>query len=171
MGGILLPLGALVGGYVGYTHFGELARPFRVMGACVGISLGALAAYFAWMGFATRRFFAQGAKPGNPFSFVESVLALEIVVVCEGAEAENQAAALGGKREFFGRRWRIACRERKTLAKALAGLRAAGFYFADQPHGWPPAAVFDQLREEGLVEGRVKRVTWRGPDEPVLSEE
>lgn len=49
------------------------------------------------------------------------------------------------------------------LAVALKALQRAGFLFADEPTGWPPAAVFQQLRDEALITGAVRTVSWAGP--------
>lgn len=40
--------------------------------------------------------------------------------------------------------------------------------FADAPAGWPPAAVFAHLREQGRVHGAIITVTWAAPEMPVL---
>ena len=59
---------------------------------------------------------------------------------------------------------------RAELAAALTALQRAGFLFVDEPAGWPPAAVFQQLRDEALVTGAVRTVSWAGPGKPVFGE-
>lgn len=48
--------------------------------------------------------------------------------------------------------------------------RTAKFFFADELTGWPPAAVFQQLREESLVSGVVLTVSWRSQNAPVFGD-
>ena len=59
---------------------------------------------------------------------------------------------------------------KSELAVALTALQSAGFLFADEPAGWPPAAVFQQLRDESLVNGAIRTVSWTGSGEPVFRE-
>lgn len=56
------------------------------------------------------------------------------------------------------------------LAAALTALQRAGFLFADETAGWPPAAVFQQLRDEAFVNGAVRTVSWVSSGEPVFGE-
>ncbi len=56
------------------------------------------------------------------------------------------------------------------LATTLTALQGAGFLFAGEPAGWPPAAVFQQLRDESLVSGTIRTVSWAGPDQPLFGE-
>lgn len=54
------------------------------------------------------------------------------------------------------------------LAKILVALRDAGFAMAGGPWGWPPAAVFEDLRSKGKVAGDFTQISWRSPEHPVL---
>jgi hypothetical protein len=56
------------------------------------------------------------------------------------------------------------------LAEVLAALQRSEFFFADELAGWPPAAMFQQLREESLVNGVVRTVSWKDPNKPVFGE-
>jgi hypothetical protein len=56
------------------------------------------------------------------------------------------------------------------LAAALSALQHAGFLFVDESAGWPPTAVFQQLRDEDFVNGVVRTVSWVRPSEPVIGE-
>lgn len=103
-------------------------------------------------------------------NYIEAIQGNEVLLVCRDLQAEAGVKALGAKRDFGWGRWAIPYGSRHELAAVLSGLQALGFLFADQPHGWPPAAVFDQLRDEGLMKGKVKRVAWKGPDDPAVSE-
>jgi hypothetical protein len=57
---------------------------------------------------------------------------------------------------------------KQALVTALSQLQQLQLPFADAPSGWPPAAVFAQLREEGLVHGIITAVSWSSPGQPVL---
>lgn len=59
---------------------------------------------------------------------------------------------------------------KQNLAEVLTALQRAKFFFSDEPAGWPPAAVFQQLREESLVSGKVLTVSWKRQDEPIFGE-
>ena len=54
------------------------------------------------------------------------------------------------------------------LAAVLTSLQRADFPFADEPAGWPPAAVFQQLRDESLVSGEIRTISWTAPGMPVF---
>lgn len=47
-------------------------------------------------------------------------------------------------------------------AKILAALKDMGIPFGYAPAGWPPSAVFEHLRERGLVSGPYKQIFWVG---------
>ena len=52
----------------------------------------------------------------------------------------------------------------QELASIFASLRDAGVAFVHVPHGWPPAAEFERLREKGLLSGSYTSITWTDPD-------
>lgn len=74
----------------------------------------------------------------------------------------------GAAAEASGGRVEVTYDSREALASVLSGLRDAGIPFLDGPHGWPPAAVFVDLRAAGLVQGAYRAVSWRGADEPIV---
>ena len=95
---------------------------------------------------------------------VESVLADLVVVQCAEPAHEPTLRALGASLAGFTRGcWQIPAPSPAHLAHVLTALRELGLPFADAPHGWPPAAVFEHLREQGLVSGRIRRISWRRP--------
>ena len=51
----------------------------------------------------------------------------------------------------------------KTLATLLGQLRDLNLPFVMAPSGWPPAAIFEDLCDKGLLEGPFQTVTWHGP--------
>ena len=46
-------------------------------------------------------------------------------------------------------------------AKILGALRDRGVSFSDG-HGWCPSAVFEYLREQGLLSGEYNKISWIG---------
>jgi len=57
---------------------------------------------------------------------------------------------------------------KQRLAATFTSLQQLGVPFGDELAGWSPAAVFQQLRSEGLVTGSIKTVCWCSRNEPVL---
>jgi hypothetical protein len=49
-------------------------------------------------------------------------------------------------------------------------MRDAGLPFVGSSSGWPPAAVAEELRERGLLQGTWTEVRWTGPGDVVLFE-
>lgn len=94
--------------------------------------------------------------------YVASIRAKEVVVV---APEESFDAVLSG---FAARRTDgelvVSVHERSQLPELLTRLRDAGAAFAGAPHGWPPAEVFADLRDKGLVSGAFDEVVFvEGP--------
>ena len=70
----------------------------------------------------------------------------------------------GHEDELAGERvWILDFKDEKQEADLLSKLNEAKFLFVGQPAGWPPAEIFDDLREKGLVTGMFMEVTWIGP--------
>lgn len=104
-------------------------------------------------------------------SYVESISSAEIVVVCRDAAAEEQLKAMGGKQTLFPpRKWKIRYVSEDQLASSLATLRDAQVAMAGSLSGWPPSAVFQQLRERGKLAGKFTEIMWSKPEKEVLSE-
>ena len=99
-------------------------------------------------------------------TYVSSILVGDNQVTLEAGPGADARAlrALGGRRHLIRRRmWTFAGRDEHALGALLHALRDMGVAFAWAPSGWPPAAVFAHLRDRGLVEGRIRAVTWRSP--------
>jgi hypothetical protein len=71
--------------------------------------------------------------------------------------------AIGGKREFFNpKTWKFKYSDKKELANIFISLKEQGFYFLNVPWGWPPYAVFLQLKDEGFLDGTCKEAIYDG---------
>jgi len=88
------------------------------------------------------------------------------VEVWEGWELPDPRTlrSLGGRREFITPWiWTFATKDERSLAQLLMALRDLGVPFVAKPrHEWPPASVFEELRERGLVTGSCMTTeSWR----------
>ncbi|HBK45569.1 MAG TPA: hypothetical protein DDZ67_03875 [Xanthomonadaceae bacterium] len=101
---------------------------------------------------------------GTVVDHVESILADTVRVRCVSARLRARLRELGACAE--GQALAIAYGSQRELAEVLAQLQQLRIAFADAPGGWSPAAVFAQLREEGLVAGRIDAVSWAWPGRP-----
>jgi hypothetical protein len=62
--------------------------------------------------------------------------------------------------------WIIPAETQTDLLSVLTDLRDSGVPFLDLPAGWPPAAVFEQMREEGKLSWTFTAVTFGGEPLP-----
>jgi hypothetical protein len=79
----------------------------------------------------------------------------------------TSTCGLGAKWHFFRRVWTLSYSSDEELGQLLSVLRDKGYALANAPGGWPPGAVFEDLRERGLVSGDYEEITWLGPNKPV----
>ena len=103
---------------------------------------------------------------GTDVNVVESVQGGVVLVRCAERALAIGLVTEGG--EPAGDDVMFRCPDRASLAAAFRMLQRHDVPFADAPHGWPPAAIFDELRDAGLVEGTISRVSWHGPGRPVM---
>jgi hypothetical protein len=64
--------------------------------------------------------------------------------------------------------WIISAETKQAQISILTALRDSSISMLDLPAGWPPAAVFEQLRDENKVGGKYIAVTFMGADKPVF---
>ena len=50
----------------------------------------------------------------------------------------------------------------QALNMLLSALQKENVLFVGGPAGWPPAEIFDSLREQGLLQGAFREVVWYG---------
>jgi hypothetical protein len=62
--------------------------------------------------------------------------------------------------------WIIMAETQTDLVSVLTALKDSGVPFLDVPASWPPAAVFEQMREEGKLSGTFTAVTFAGESLP-----
>ena len=102
--------------------------------------------------------------------FVEGVQNRRITIACRDRAHVSVLKQLGGARSVFGHRWRLRAETDEELARMLAALRDNEFAFAGATSGWPPAEVFSEMRERGLLDGAFAEIVWRAPNDPVIVE-
>lgn len=57
-----------------------------------------------------------------------------------------------------------------VLVAHLSALRDAKFAMAGALGGWPRAAVFEQLRDQGQLSGKFWEIMWKGPTDAIVAE-
>jgi hypothetical protein len=104
----------------------------------------------------------QAAQPDN---YIDLILGTKVRVMNVQPPVAQTLAGLGGATTQVDGRpaWEIKAADDAALAALLQQLRDLGVLFVNEPAGWPPAAIFADLRARGLVQGQYQEITWRGP--------
>jgi len=100
-----------------------------------------------------------------PYNFISFIDKNKIRVNNATEPASIFLKKLGGHIEnIFGENyWVLDFEDVQQLSELLSTLNEAGFLFVGEPSGWPPAGVFNNLRERKLISGIFTEVTWSGP--------
>ncbi|MBB4130816.1 hypothetical protein [Xanthomonas sp. 3075] len=96
---------------------------------------------------------------------VRAVLEQQVHVVCERGDMSAQLRAHGTDAKDGVR---LPFHSHQELAEIFSLLQSLQIPFTDTPAGWPPAAVFAQLRDQGLVQGAITTIAWTRPDTAVF---
>lgn len=104
-------------------------------------------------------------KRKKPKNYITLVQDKKIRIENTSSKFDSILQSLGGQKdELEGNLvWILRCEDDTDLGTILGKLRDAGALFESSPTGWPPAAVFAKLRDQGLVGGEFKEVIWKGP--------
>ncbi|WOB48245.1 hypothetical protein NYR97_13290 [Xanthomonas hydrangeae] len=95
---------------------------------------------------------------------VSAVLDQHVHVICQVAMRQKLLARGTSIQDGMS----LSFKTPQELSEILSLLQSLQIPFADAPAGWPPAAVFAWLRDQGLVQGAITTVAWVAPDMPVL---
>ncbi|NIK08249.1 hypothetical protein FHY11_001759 [Xanthomonas arboricola] len=95
---------------------------------------------------------------------VSAVLDQHVHVICDSAMRQRLLTRGTSMQDRIS----LSFKSSEELSEILSLLQSLQIPFADAPAGWPPAAVFAQLRDQGLVQGAITTVVWVAPDMPVL---
>ena len=94
-------------------------------------------------------------------NYVSQIGGNHLVLHCEDSELDQKVRELGASHLISGD-WNFGFGDKSGLASLLVALRDLGFGFVGGPAGWPPAAVFEELRDNGLLTGQYEEVVWLG---------
>jgi hypothetical protein len=96
-------------------------------------------------------------------SHVTAILGSSVHVSGTEPELDQKLVGFALRREHTGQ-LEISFDDTTELARVLAALRDLGIAFLGSTHGWPPAEVFADLRDKGLVSGAFDEIVFAGPD-------
>lgn len=102
---------------------------------------------------------------GAGMDYVESVLASFVAVHCESGALRGKF----GLAADTGTSVVLPYADKAELARVLAALQELGIPFVSAGPN-PPSDVFEFLRSEGLVAGRVRGIRWRGPGDVIVDD-
>ncbi len=107
----------------------------------------------------------MATRRSAPENYVSVVLDDRVRVEGVTLEVARELERLGAKAKMVrnGAVWELEFRDFEELGALLGQLRDLGILFSDAPDGWPPAAVFEDLRDQRLVTGSFNAVIWSGP--------
>lgn len=98
-------------------------------------------------------------------NFVEWIGGEKVRVSLVDGSGADTVSKLGGKFPLFSRaKAELPYRTEAKLHQILQKLRDDGFAFVGGPAGWPPAEVFEDLREKGKVSGDFLEIVWFDPE-------
>ena len=102
--------------------------------------------------------------PDNAEAYVKSIQNNDVIIVNVGLKLLPSLLRLGAqKREESGQpAWILNAPNEKVLTDMLNACRDLEIAFAGGAAGWPPAEIFDNLRERGLISGKFKELLWVG---------
>jgi len=85
---------------------------------------------------------------------------LVLMTTCEDVPFDWASLGASGSPEERGG---VLMTSPEQLGASLERLRDAGVLFLETLAGWPPAAVFEDLREKGRVHGPFDAISFSGP--------
>jgi hypothetical protein len=95
-------------------------------------------------------------------NFVEWIGDEKVRVCLVDGSGADTVLKLGGKFSLLSRaKAKLHYRTDAELHRILQKLRDDGFAFVGGPAGWPPAAVFEDLRVKGKVSGDFLEIVWQ----------
>ena len=97
--------------------------------------------------------------------YVEGVLANSVAVHCESGAVRGRF----GLAADTGASVALPYKNKTELASVLTALQELGIPFVSAGPN-PPSDVFEFLRSEGLVTGRVRGIRWRWPGDAIIED-
>lgn len=96
--------------------------------------------------------------------FVDSADPGPVAVIVENRQIIPQLEAMGFLLDIKAAEYTLDVATSGEKAEVFGKLRDLGFAFSAGP-GWPPSALFEQFREDGLLSGEFVEIYWTGPGE------
>ena len=95
-----------------------------------------------------------------------------VEIRCNDPTIRQHLRQLGARPKFLSRReWVLRYASEQELAAHFGRLRDFGLAFVGGPAGWPPAAIFRDLRDKKLLTGGFTEIVWMlNPPRPVIFE-
>lgn len=100
--------------------------------------------------------------------YVECIFGNEIRVQCETRNLVNALALLNGFVEVSRNGFTVSYSNEIELAFQLSKLNDLGFLFVNAGPDMHPGGMYQLLREKGLVNERIKTISWSAPNCPVF---
>lgn len=107
----------------------------------------------------------KGVVMNDKLSYATAVFNRDIVIRCNDKSKYKFLKSIEARRFLFGSTWYVHYRDDSELASYFNKLREAGFLFSYDQHGWGPSAIFQYLREKGLLQGMYTEIYWTGLNE------
>lgn len=106
----------------------------------------------------------------QPENYVSLIQDGQVRVKGVTPDIAHELKALGGREKRLDRQtvWVLDAADNSRLGALLGTLRDLRVSFVGGPAGWPPAEVFDDLREKGFVKGEFQEIIWIGSDQWVI---
>lgn len=105
----------------------------------------------------------MGVNIQQPTDYVSSIQESRVFIENVSATLKDNLLEIGG--HSSGNRWVFEAGNEKNLAALLGTLRDYGVLFMGASYGWPPSAVFEHLRDKGLLTGNYRElIFWRSGD-------
>ena len=102
-------------------------------------------------------------------AFIAAIRGNAIDIGGAGQILDAALSALGAARKWKSPdAWTLQLAGAGELPATLSALRDLGIAFAGGAHGWPPAEIFADYRDRGLVSGEFCEVVFSGPGQAML---
>jgi len=103
----------------------------------------------------------------QPENYVSLIQDGQVRVKRVTPDIAHELEALGGREKRLDHQtvWVLDAADNSSLGTLLGTLRDLGVSFVGGPAGWPPAEIFDDLREKGFVKGEFQEIIWGGVDQ------
>jgi hypothetical protein len=82
---------------------------------------------------------------------------VSIKYVTQILNGKVSTSGIGGKTFFYS--------NDDQLVDVIIELINQGYAFVNEPAGWPPAAVLENLKDKGLLNMPFTAITWKGPND------